>query len=89
MLVKYSNPVIKDVRKIKNKKLIGQIEIIILDLKNNIDLSEVKNVKKMKGHPFAYRIKIGNYRLGFYYEDNVIILSRFLKREDIYKVFPN
>ena len=89
MLVKYSNPVIKYVLKIKNKKLIGQIEIIILDLKNNIDLSEVKNVKKMKGHPFAYRIKIGNYRLGFYYEDNVIILSRFLKREDIYKVFPN
>ena len=42
----------------------------------------------MKGHSYAYRIRIGDYRLGFYFEDNTIFLARFLKRSDIYKVFP-
>jgi mRNA interferase RelE/StbE len=42
----------------------------------------------MSGHPEAYRIRIGDYRLGFYYTENQIEIARFLKRNDIYKVFP-
>ena len=42
----------------------------------------------MVGHPYAYRIRIGDYRLGFYFEDNSIDIARFLKRDDIHKVFP-
>jgi mRNA interferase RelE/StbE len=42
----------------------------------------------MKGHSIAYRIKSGNYRMGFYKELDQVELARFLKREDIYKVFP-
>jgi mRNA-degrading endonuclease RelE of RelBE toxin-antitoxin system len=31
---------------------------------------------------------IGDYRIGFYYENNQIELVRVVKRNDIYKVFP-
>jgi mRNA interferase RelE/StbE len=50
--------------------------------------SFLKDLKKMKGHSIAYRIKSGNYRMGFYKELDQVELARFLKREDIYKVFP-
>ncbi len=42
----------------------------------------------MKGYSVAYIIKFGSYRMGFYKELGHIELARFLKREDIYKVFP-
>jgi len=42
----------------------------------------------MKGHSGAFRIRIGKYRLGFYFDGEVIELARFAKREDIYKLFP-
>jgi mRNA-degrading endonuclease RelE of RelBE toxin-antitoxin system len=44
--------------------------------------------KKIKTHEAAYRIRIGNYRLGFFYEHHEVIFSRILHRKDIYKYFP-
>lgn len=55
-------------------------------MKKIIEINEIE-LKKLSGNPNAYRDRIGNYRLGFYYEKQTIILARFLKRNDIYKVF--
>lgn len=60
----------------------------IIAIENAKNLKEIKNSKKLSGNPFAYRIRIGNYRLGYYFENNNVELARFLKRSDIYKVFP-
>ena len=49
---------------------------------------EVDNVKKLKGQSEVYRLRIGKYRLGFYYDTETIVLQRFVEREDIYKLFP-
>ncbi len=37
---------------------------------------------------FAYRIKIGDYRIGIFVESKVVEMARFVHRKDIYKVFP-
>lgn len=50
-------------------------------------LSET-NSSKMEGAKNAYRIRFGNYRIGFYLEDDSIILSRVLDRKEIYRYFP-
>lgn len=84
----FTKAITKDVRKIKDKKLQQKIEETILSLKNASELFEVSSVKKISGHPDAYRIRIGDYRLGFYVHEETIILMRFLKRNDIYKNFP-
>lgn len=42
----------------------------------------------MRGHSEAYRLRIGKYRLGFYYDGNTIQLARFVKKEIIYNLFP-
>ncbi|MFI5221729.1 MAG: type II toxin-antitoxin system RelE/ParE family toxin, partial [Bacteroidia bacterium] len=53
---------------------------------NNI--SEVQNVRKLSGHKSAYRIRIGDYRIGIFVTNRVIEFARIVHRKDIYKVFP-
>ena len=88
MKVIYSKAITKDVKKIKDQKLIDKIIAVVNSISEVKKLEDIKNLKKMKGHPTAYRIRIGDYRLGFYYEDNTVILARFVKRNDIYNLFP-
>ena len=78
----------KDLMKIKDSNLKSKIKKAIITLEESENLLQISNVKKMKGHLSAYRIRIGDYRLGFYFEDDVVNLARFVKRNDIYKLFP-
>ena len=88
MEVIYLETLVKDLKKIKDKKLLAKISKIFINLEETEDLFQISSVKKMSGHPEAYRIRIGDFRLGFYYSEHKIEIARFLKRADIYKVFP-
>lgn len=88
MKVIFTKAISKDVRKIKDARLIQAIADAIINVKEALNIQEIKNIKFMKGYNNAYRIKIGGHRLGFYYDNDIVILSRFLKREDNYKHFP-
>ncbi|KFC18301.1 MULTISPECIES: type II toxin-antitoxin system RelE family toxin [Epilithonimonas] len=77
-----------DIKKLNDKKLKLKIKEFIIELENSQTLEDVGNIKKMKGFSTAFRWRTGDYRLGFYKNENSIELSRFLKRSDIYKVFP-
>ena len=88
MKVEYLKQFSKDILKINDESLKNNLFDVIIILKNVDDLNLVSNIKKMKGHCEAYRIRIGKYRLGFYFNGEVIELARFAKREDIYKLFP-
>ncbi|PQJ76927.1 type II toxin-antitoxin system RelE family toxin [Polaribacter glomeratus] len=88
MEILYLRQALKDVNKVKNSKLKTKLAEIISDIKSANDLSEISSVKKISGHPEAYRIRIGDYRLGIFYSDEIVTVARFLKRNDIYKLFP-
>lgn len=77
-----------DIQKINDKKLKSKIKEFIVALENAETLENLSNVKNMKGFSTAYRWRTSDYRLGFYRLDNQVELARFLKRSDIYKVFP-
>ena len=79
----------KDLKKIKNKRLKQKVKDLIVNLENAETLEDVSNVIKMKGYAIALRVRIADYRLGLYYENQVVEIARFVKRNDIYKVFPN
>jgi len=84
----FTKAITKDVQKIKDKKLQKQISEAVTALKETESLFNIPNIKKIKGHPHAFRLRINDYRLGFYYTDDTILLARFLSRKDIYKYFP-
>ena len=64
------------------------IRNIIQKLIEASSLSAILHLKKMNGHKSAYRIRIGNYRIGFYIQKTEIFISTVAHRKDIYKNFP-
>jgi len=84
LLSKFEN----DIDKLFNKQLKHAILNIIDNLENANTLSEIQGIKKLKGFSNAYRIKLGDYRIGFYFEKGIIELARVVHRKDIYRVFP-
>ena len=88
MEVIYLKRLEKDLKKIKDKKILQNLSQIFIGLELADSLFTISNVKKMSGHPEAYRIRVGDYRLGIYYADEIVTVVRFLKRNDIYKLFP-
>lgn len=88
MEVVFLKSFLSDIKKINDKKLKIKIKEFILELEKVNTIDEVHNVKKLKGYSTAYRWRSGDYRLGFYKDENNIELARFVKSNDIYKVFP-
>jgi mRNA-degrading endonuclease RelE of RelBE toxin-antitoxin system len=77
-----------DLKKVQDKSLLKKLKDTIINLENSKSLSEVANIKKIKGSHSAFRLRIKDYRLGLFYENGVIELCRFVHRKDIYKLFP-
>ena len=78
----------KDLDAIKNKS-VKQAVTRLIELMETVDsLDKIPNTKKLKGHKSAYRTRIADYRIGFFFENSTILLARFLHRKDIYKIFP-
>ncbi len=78
----------KDISKIRDKKLIGKIENAIRNIEKVRTIMEISGIKKMEGSTNAYRVRIGDYRLGFYLLNETVQLTVFANRRDIYKLFP-
>lgn len=54
-------------------------------------LSDIPNVKSLKGGKKAvnaYRMRLKDHRICFYFQNEVVELVRILPRKDVYKVFP-
>ena len=51
-------------------------------------LSDLPNLKKLKGYKNYYRIRFGNYRAGIRLQNDTLIFERLLHRRDIYKFYP-
>jgi len=80
---------VKDVDKIRDKKILHNLNKLIIELENSKSFTELPHVKKIKGYDSFFRIRIGNYRLGLEeISGKGICLTRFLHRKDIYKYFP-
>jgi len=78
----------KDVDKELNEQQKQQLAHILILITQSKTLSEIPDCKKLKGFKNAYRIRMGNYRVGFLFEDETVKLSRVLNRKDVYKNFP-
>jgi mRNA interferase RelE/StbE len=65
-----------------------QLRKVIDALSRAQKLSELSSCKKLTGFKNAYRIRMGEYRIGFIFENETIELVRVLGRKEIYKYFP-
>lgn len=76
MIVRISDKFQKDIKKIKDKILLGKIqnliasvELIVHNMSENQEIPDVPNMIKLSGHENYYRIRLGNYRIGISIEN--------------------
>ncbi len=67
---------------------IKKIKAVIQEIQASEKLSDLSQIKKLAGHAHAYWVRVGNYRIGFYYLDERIVLARVKDRKDLYTYFP-
>ena len=87
MKIEIRDSFLKDIKK-QSKENKQKIEAIFSDMKTAESISDLRNIKKLQGFKIFYRIRIGDYRLGFAFENETIVLLHFLHRKEIYRFFP-
>ena len=85
---RYLKSFLRDIEKLKDPQTKQHIKTQIEQIKSAEKQNEIRQLKKIKGHPYAYRIRLGNYRMGLFIEKDIVTFVRFVKRNDIYKLFP-
>lgn len=78
----------KDLGNIQNATLLQRIRAVIEEVETAENLSEVTNIKKLKGGDAYYRIRVGDYRIGITADEDTVIFVRVLHRKDVYRYFP-
>jgi len=78
----------RDLKKIKDKRLLKQVQETIDQVEIAASIGDVSNVKKMQGFDAYYRIRVGDYRIGIEMFEGQVIFVCFLNRKDIYRYFP-
>lgn len=78
----------KQVNQCGDKSISVRVAKVIGDIHNAKNLSEIRNLKKLRGAKDFYRIRMGDYRIGLAFIEGKVVLAAFDHRSDIYKYFP-
>lgn len=88
MNITYKKSAFKDLKSASNPKMKAKITEIVREIKTAESITQIKNSKKLQGYETAYRIRVGDFRIGIFVENNEVTLVRILNRNHIYKLFP-
>ena len=89
MIVEFDNSFLKSLSRIKDQTILPKIKKTILELEDSNDLKKVRNIKKLTGYKNYFRVRLGDFRLGFEsISADTIRLIIIAHRKDIYRNFP-
>jgi mRNA interferase RelE/StbE len=88
MIIKFDKTFDREIEKLKNRRLQNSIVDALKEIERAGIIQEVKNLKKLKGFKNCYRIRVGDYRIGIFYEGKDVEVIRFGHRRDFYRYFP-
>ena len=88
MNYEFSKSFSRQFRHIKSKELALSVIAVIEFVSKAKTTGDISNISKMRGHKTAYRIRVGNYRIGIFIESNTVYFASVAHRKDIYKGFP-
>jgi mRNA interferase RelE/StbE len=78
----------KSLRKLNNKDVNEKVLEAIENVENAQTTQDIRGLKKLKGYKTAYRIRIGDYRIGIHISNEIVHFNRIASRKDIYDEFP-
>jgi mRNA-degrading endonuclease RelE of RelBE toxin-antitoxin system len=89
MNIKISKRFVKDTQKITDKRILAKIRQLLIEANTINSLAELTDITEMSGYSNFYRIKFDyRYRIGIYFDGEIIEFLRVGNREDFYKKFP-
>jgi mRNA interferase RelE/StbE len=89
MQVRFLQPFSRQIDTLRDPVLRNRLGGVVAGVKNAATIRDIPNVKKLKGHKSAYRIRLGDFRIGLYVEGDTAIFADFDHRKDIYGRFPD
>ena len=82
---------LKDLQNV-NEPQKSQVKLFLESINEDVSTldSSLYDIKKLQGDTKGnfFRLRFGNYRLGYEKKDDEIVISRILHRRDIYRSFP-
>jgi mRNA interferase RelE/StbE len=77
-----------DLSTIKDVALLRRIKKVIEQVEAARTFQQIPNLKRLEAAGKYYRIRLGEYRLGFVFENGTVTFVRCLHRKEIYRYFP-
>jgi mRNA interferase RelE/StbE len=78
----------KDLRKLRDQAVLDKIRAIIEAVEAAPTLDQITNIKKLKGDDGYFRIRLGDYRIGLFLQEDTILFVRIMHRREFYRYFP-
>ena len=78
----------RDLKRIRSEHILAGVRQAILDVEAAAQWSDVADIKKLKGTANTFRIRVDDYRIGLFIDDDLAEFARVLQRRDIYRKFP-
>jgi mRNA interferase RelE/StbE len=80
---------IKDLKALKSTPVFASIQALVFEeIPNIAKFEDITNLKKLKGYENAYRIRLGDYRIGFVFDGETVTFYKVIHRKDFYRYFP-
>lgn len=88
MKVSFLQKFYDDLDQIDNDETKNSLSSVIRQVIEATKPQEIRQLKKLQGQKNAFRIKMGDYRIGVFIEKGIVEFARITHRKHIYKVFP-
>ncbi len=77
-----------DLSAITDAGLLRRIRRVIERVEAARAFQQIPNLKRLEATGKYYRIRLGDYRIGFVFERGAVTFVRCLNRKEIYRYFP-
>jgi mRNA interferase RelE/StbE len=83
MRVEYLPSFLKNLKALKSSPAYSSIYTLVFEeIPRSPSLQDINQVKKLKGSSRAYRIRVGDYRIGFFFENETIKFACVLHAQE-------
>ncbi len=88
MEIKYKKQFLKDLASLPESYR-TTVEALVFETLPNMTLFGImQRIAKLKGKKGFYKIRVGDYRIGVFLENEFLEFKRVLHRKEIYRYFP-
>ena len=88
MQVEFRKTFKQDLKSLKDSKFLKRIQQVVEEVEEAKALLEIRNIKVLQGYEGFYRIRVGDYRIGLFVENEIVAFVRVLHRKEVYRFFP-